>query len=281
MSFDPFGDFETRGYLRNVFAEKDPATVKRQEHHAFRGRIGEALGALQRRPTLGYDDVRETHHRLFRDYYPWAGQDRLALLPDQAVGRGGRFELFAHPRDIGRAAEHALARAAGPEDMRKHPGEVFGLLAYAHPFLDGNGRSLMTVHAELSRRAGIHIVWQHIEKGDFLRALTGELERPGQILDGFLAPHVRDGALPLEAAAAGLRDHPGLGPTGPGSSGGGRSLAGSLLERLAARQPVDERPPTPIARRQAGPSLMQPAVEEGRAATQNEDRPRPGRDPSP
>ena len=40
MIFDPFGDFETRGYLRNVFAEKDPAIIKRLEHQAFRQRIG-------------------------------------------------------------------------------------------------------------------------------------------------------------------------------------------------------------------------------------------------
>lgn len=28
MTFDPFNDFETRGYLHNVFGEKDPSIVK-------------------------------------------------------------------------------------------------------------------------------------------------------------------------------------------------------------------------------------------------------------
>ena len=35
MSFDPFGDFETRGYLRNVFGEKDPNIIKYLEHSSF------------------------------------------------------------------------------------------------------------------------------------------------------------------------------------------------------------------------------------------------------
>ena len=35
MTFDPFNDFETRGYLHNVFGEKDPAIVKRLEHSSF------------------------------------------------------------------------------------------------------------------------------------------------------------------------------------------------------------------------------------------------------
>ncbi|MDX4034595.1 cell filamentation protein Fic, partial [Pseudomonas aeruginosa] len=31
MSFDPFGDFETTGYLRNSLGLKDPAEVKENE----------------------------------------------------------------------------------------------------------------------------------------------------------------------------------------------------------------------------------------------------------
>lgn len=31
MTFDPFGDFETQGYLRNLAKEKDPDIVRRLE----------------------------------------------------------------------------------------------------------------------------------------------------------------------------------------------------------------------------------------------------------
>jgi len=38
--FDPFKDFETSGYLRNKFAEKDPQIVQELEHQMFRVSLG-------------------------------------------------------------------------------------------------------------------------------------------------------------------------------------------------------------------------------------------------
>ena len=32
MTFDPFGDFETRGYLRNIARTKDSKIVRQMEH---------------------------------------------------------------------------------------------------------------------------------------------------------------------------------------------------------------------------------------------------------
>jgi cell filamentation protein len=34
VTFDPFGDFETQGYLRNLAKEKDPDIVRRLEQRA-------------------------------------------------------------------------------------------------------------------------------------------------------------------------------------------------------------------------------------------------------
>ncbi len=210
MTFDPFGDFATRGYLRNIAAEKDPDRVKILEYHSFNRQIRDALKDLRGRSELGYRDILATHQRLFANVYPWAGRDRLALAPNLVIGRGNRFDLFAHPNDIRRAAERALAMARDSGTMQGRPGEIFGLLAHAHPFLEGNGRTLMTIHTELSRRAGIHIDWPSIGKQEFLAALTRELDQPGKALDQLLAPHVRTGALDLGKSAAILKSIPGL-----------------------------------------------------------------------
>ena len=43
MSFDPFGDFATEGYLRNVEREKDLNIVKRLEHASFITGLDDAL----------------------------------------------------------------------------------------------------------------------------------------------------------------------------------------------------------------------------------------------
>lgn len=46
MIFDPFGDFETRGYLRNTFGEKNPEIIKHLEHSSFIAGISEAFRYL-------------------------------------------------------------------------------------------------------------------------------------------------------------------------------------------------------------------------------------------
>jgi hypothetical protein len=63
---------------------------------------------------------------------------------------------------------------------------------------------LMTVHADLSRRAGFHVAWQNVSKADVLSALTEERRHPGGPLDRLLAPYVVAGPLPLAAMAARL-----------------------------------------------------------------------------
>ena len=42
MTFDPFNDFETRGYLRNLFGKKDPVIIKHLEHSSFVAGVSEA-----------------------------------------------------------------------------------------------------------------------------------------------------------------------------------------------------------------------------------------------
>lgn len=278
MTFDPFGDFDSRGYLRNVAGEKDPERVRRLEHEAFRARVGEALAALRTGEPLGYQEVLDTHRRLFGDMYPWAGQDREATAPWLAVGRAGRYDLFAHPQDVRRAVEHALGMAADPARMRAAPGEIMGLLCHGHPFLEGNGRTLMAVHAELCRRAGVRVAWENVAKADYLAALTRELEQPGTALDAFLAPHVGRPAVDVAQDAERLRTLPGLGPaTGaiaPPESG--PSAVGGILRAM--------RPPEQAASAQDPPPA--PLIErlrafEARLAEKEEQAPKAEEKPSP
>ena len=138
-----------------------------------------------------YRHVLDTHKILFQAVYPWAGQDRRTTAPNIGISRGGRDDLFAHPEDSQFAVEYALQLGHDKFHMAKHPGEVMGYLAYAHPFLDGNGRTILVVHTELAHRAGISIEWRKTEKTSYLEALTRELDRPGRSeLDDYLKPFV-------------------------------------------------------------------------------------------
>lgn len=205
--------FDTRGYLRNKFAEKDPAQVKGIEHQAFRSHVHDAITQLRSSKPLSYHDVLATHRRLFHTVYPWAGQDRTTTAPDLMIGKGDRFNLFALPADVPRATEYALSHGGNAAAMRQKPGEVWGLLAYAHPFLEGNGRTIMLIHGELCRRAGMHISWKAIPKAEWLAALTRELDEPGRgHLDHFLKPHVQLQKITGKEKAVILKSLPGLGP---------------------------------------------------------------------
>ncbi len=190
MTFDPFGDFESRGYLRNLTQEKDSEIVRRLEHVSFTTGIEDAFKQLAEIKQLSYNDVLDTHKTLFEAVYPWAGQDRVENAPDIAVSRGG--VLFAHPNDIRRAIEIALTNGQNRDFMRQKPGEVMGYLAFGHPFLDGNGRTIMVVHTVLAQRAGSSIDWASTDKADYLNALTQEIDKPGKgLLDTYLKPFVQ------------------------------------------------------------------------------------------
>jgi cell filamentation protein len=190
VTFDPFGDFETRGYLRNLPQEKDLAIVRRLEHASFTTGIDGAFARLAQKNPLEYSDVLETHKILFEAVYPWAGQDRAQTSPDIAVSRGG--VLFAHPKHAQSAVEHALKLGNDTKTMRAKAGEVMGYLAHGHPFLDGNGRTIMVIHAVLAQRAGFSIDWASTDKNAYLNALTRELDEPDKgLLQSYLEPYFR------------------------------------------------------------------------------------------
>lgn len=95
--------------------------------------------------------------------------------------------FFCHPKDSQRAVEQGLKLAQDGVTLKKSPGVVMGLFAYAHPFLDGNGRTMLVVHTVLCHRAGFSIHWARTGKSDYLSALGEEIETPDKgILDAYL-----------------------------------------------------------------------------------------------
>lgn len=208
MTFDPFGDFLTRGYLRNFANEKDLEIVRRLEHSSFTTGIDAAFTQLAQAKRLSYEHVLATHRTLFEAVYPWAGQDRTQTAPDIAVTRGD--VLFAHPADIRAAVDVALRDGQDKDLIISKPGEVMGYLAYGHPFLDGNGRTVMVIHSVLTQRAGFSIDWPATSKSDYPDALTRELDRPGKgLLDAYIKPFMRQ-AIADEHLAAAIAHAPGL-----------------------------------------------------------------------
>lgn len=190
---DPYGDYQTAGYLRNHFKEKDLEIVAHLEAAAFYDHVTEAIRLLRKHAVITYAHVLQTHKCLFESVYPWAGEDRSVNAPDIAIVRAGYNKLFTHPQDIRRATDYALHRASDSHDLREHPGEIFGYFAHAHPFLEGNGRTILTVFTELCRRSGFYVRWDQIAKKIFLETLTDELQHPGSGMDGLVKTYMHDG----------------------------------------------------------------------------------------
>jgi cell filamentation protein len=77
--------------------------------------------------------------------------------------------------------------------MREKPGVIMGYLAYGHPFLDGNGRTIIVVHGVMAQRAAISIDWAATDKAGYLGALTKELDDPDKgHLDAYLKSFIRE-----------------------------------------------------------------------------------------
>jgi len=212
VTFDPFGDFETRGYLRNVARTKDPRIVRQMEHASFTTGLDTAFTNLSSQKQLSYDAVLKTHKILFEAVYPWAGQDRLTTAPRLVVSKGnGREKIsFAYPQDIRRAIDYGLEHRQDKKFMAAKPGEIMGYFAHGHPFLDGNGRTIMVLHCLLAQRADFSIDWAATTKNDYLAALTKELDDPNRgHLDVYLKPFVKSAISPA-AFAANIAAAPGL-----------------------------------------------------------------------
>jgi cell filamentation protein len=187
--FDPFGDYASRGYLRNTAGEKDLEIIKIAEHELFRAQLPTALDFLAQPKRITYSDFLAVHGILFSALYPWAGEDRSTILPDRSISKGEVY--FCHPKDCRRAVEEGLSVAQNKKQMAARPGFVMGMFAYGHPFLDGNGRAMLLVHAELCYRANISINWIATDKTAYLEALTHEIEDPhASALDRYLLPFI-------------------------------------------------------------------------------------------
>lgn len=204
--FDPFHDYDSVGYLRNKLQTGNIELLRSFELAAFSEFVGPALQFLKRQRTLEYQHVLLIHRMFFQAAYPWAGEDRMIHAPDIAIGKAGISTMFAHPRAIRQAMDYALAHGQNAGYLRAHPGEVYAYLAHAHPFLDGNGRTIATVHNELCRRAGFHVLWHKIGTEEFLKALTDDLLRPdGGKMDKLVSSYVVKGPLAIASSARHLK----------------------------------------------------------------------------
>ena len=153
VTFDPFGDFATRGYLRNLAKEKEPGIVRRLEHTSFF--VTGIDAALARLANVSDSPTRICWKPIKSFSRPFIlGPDKIGwrMLP---TSRSAKAQFSSHARRI--SVERSNSRwvvGRTKHSWWKTLGD-HGLLAYAHPFLDGNGRTIMVLHAVLVAAGGV------------------------------------------------------------------------------------------------------------------------------
>jgi cell filamentation protein len=126
VTFDPFGDFSSQGYLRNFLGFKDIQQVKALEHASFKANVDRAMSALAAIEFIEYKHVLAIHKTLFGTIYPWAGQDRSVTAPGINITKAGYNAMFAQSQYIRRVTDYALDQVRDLNIMRKQPGYVIG-----------------------------------------------------------------------------------------------------------------------------------------------------------
>jgi cell filamentation protein len=134
--------------------------------------------------------------------------------------------IFANPPEIRPAVEFALRKGQEKNYLRAHHGEIMGYLAFGHPFLDGNGRTIVTLFSALAQRAGFSVDWSATDKDAYLDALTKEIGAPSKgHLDHYLEQFIRKPIVHEELAAQVIKA-PGL--AGRTSAGDENEVVGNI-----------------------------------------------------
>jgi cell filamentation protein len=166
MSWDrnPWEPAEDGVILRNKFGATTKEELDSFEFTYSRTNMGRALEMLKLEQEITLDSWMKCHEILFSEIYPWAGQ-----LRHVDAQRG--LVAFNFVSEIEESTNEVLTRAVTPSFFRNNLGQVYSKLAFNHPFLDGNGRSLNAVFTELARRDDVGIAWDRVDKPTYLSAL--------------------------------------------------------------------------------------------------------------
>lgn len=216
-------------------------------------------------PARTYQDMKAIHRAIFRDIYPFAGEERFAPVGRPMRKRGP--DVVDHPRDpravrvyeylpaqdIAAAATDAYARLADDDylsglslpDFVAGLAEHWGRINVIHAFREGNTRSQFVFFTKLTRAAGFDVNPHMYGPGQPLRQ---------QFVDARFYHQATGDASRLRAALA-----PAVTIPSPGSRPD-RSLR-DLLHRALSEEPPAAAPVYRRGEDPEPPTAHQPSIE--------------------
>lgn len=263
MAFDTWESYfyppPHEGTLRNLFDERDAATLSRLEYVETADRQRELLaGEVAIARTYDADHVRAIHRHLFQDLYEWAGEYRTVEM-FKGMGRG-----FAEVRggEVQRYLSDVRRLVAGTEWGRldrdgfgERVATVFAYLNQAHPFREGNGRTSKVFMTQVAEQSAFTLDFSRVTPEQWNQASM--LSRP----DMLAYEPVPDSLVPVFRHIAVQRTSTSVTDVGKGAPA--RSLHTASYPRGAtASHAIPEA--NPRSPRRTGPGLGGPNDDIGR-----------------
>lgn len=159
--------YPDRRTLRNTLQVKEPEVLKALERNITAARTASIPFGGWEKASIG-DELRAVHRFLFEDLYDWAGRFRTfeIIRPNKLFQLAGEDYIsnFAETSQIGAQISYANHQQKKLDSLplrERIPllGQIHGILDYAHPFFEGNGRAIRALMDCLAFRNGIALTW--------------------------------------------------------------------------------------------------------------------------
>lgn len=169
---------DDNGVLTNQLGITDREELHKVEYLLTGEKIDEILSGKALVGVQGYGLERQQaiHQHLFEGIYEWAGKVRT--VPSSKGMGGGLVSIFANPDEIRQVwglLEQKTARFARAENLSfeqklEELTDIFIQANHAHPFPEGNGRSLQVFMRQLAAEHGIRLDYSKNNKDEWNHA---------------------------------------------------------------------------------------------------------------
>ena len=169
---------DDNGVLTNQLGITDKEELRRVEYLITKRKSNEILSGKALVGVQGYGLERQQaiHQHLFEGIYEWAGKVRT--VPSSKGMGGDLVSIFANPDEIRQVwglLEQKTARFARAENLSfeqklEELTDIFIQANHAHPFPEGNGRSLQVFMRQLAAEQGIRLDYSKNNKDEWNHA---------------------------------------------------------------------------------------------------------------
>jgi len=163
---DPYV-YDNSNALINKFNIRDASQLEEIEKSFFMHKFEQPLP----QGNFDYDHLKAIHKHFFGQLYDWAGNERTV-----DISKGNSY--FGSHEFIEKALEKNFAQLAKDNYLKNLPFNIFiqklshyfNEINAAHPFRDGNGRTLRAFCSLLSEQTGYHLQWEHTDRASYIQA---------------------------------------------------------------------------------------------------------------